>query len=61
MNRKIKQALGLTILAIPAIIGVLTLIGLLMLAGVTQGLLWCLGLKKATLGSKGIDISAEEL
>lgn len=61
MDRRIKQALGLTILAIPSIIGVVTLLVLIILAGATQGLLWCLGLKEATLGSKGIDISAEKL
>lgn len=61
MDRRIKQALGLTILAIPGIVAVITLLSLVVLGGATQGLLWCLGLKEATLGSKGIDISAEEL
>lgn len=59
MSRKIKKALGLTILAIPGTIVILMLIVSLILVDVTRGLLWCLGLEEATLGSKRIDILVE--
>lgn len=60
MDKKIKKAIGLTILAVPGIVGVVTLLGLAVLAGATQGLLWCLGLREATLGSGNLFTESTE-